>query len=211
MNCIHHPDSQAYNTCGRCGVWLCDSCAVTVNGRVVCKRCIANVMDAHSGAGYGTPEPFSVNSSHGEPRREGRPRRYISGLWIFMLSCLPGLNYMAMGLMKRGLFFMSAFFGIIFLMGTLHFLAFPLTILFFASLCDSQSKRRRINSGEHVPDDIDDIMRFATKHKTLLLVVFAFLVLVRISNIVFIIVLCLLGWYFIRGRNGKSSSNDSTQ
>jgi len=118
---------------------------------------------------------------------------------------------MAMGLMKRGLFFMSAFFGIIYLMSTLHFLVFPLTILFFASLCDSQSKRRRINSGEHVPDNIDDIMRFAMKYKTPLLIALAFLMVIRILNIggfLLAILLCLLGWYFITNRSGKISKKD---
>jgi len=166
-------------------------------------------MDAHFGAGYDTPEPFSINNSHGTAKRTGKPRRYISGFWIFLLSCLPGLNYMAMGMMKRGLFFMSAFFGIIFLIDTFHFFAFLLVILFFASLCDAQSKRRRINSGEYVPDDIDDIMRFAKKYKVPLLAAIAFLVLVRMFHIVFVVVLCLLGWYLIKNRGEKSGNSDN--
>jgi len=175
-------------------------------------------MNAHSGAGFDAPEPFRVNNSYGASgassfahRTEPRPRRRISGFWIFMLSFLPGLNYMVMGLMKRGLFFMSAFFGMVYLVDFFHFLAFPLAILFFASLCDSQSKRRRINNGEHVPDDIDDIMRFAIKYKTPLLIAAAFLILIRILNFsgpLLAIVVCLLGWYFIKNRTGKFSKND---
>jgi len=169
-------------------------------------------MNAHFGAGYDTPEPYAVNTSHGTDRRAGRPRRYISGFWIFLLSCLPGLNFMAMGLMKRGLFFMSAFFGIIFLMGTFNFLAFLLVILIFASLCDAQSKRRRINNGEYVPDDIDDIVRFTTKYKTALFITFAFLMLIKIFHVfspIFVIILCLLGWYLIKNSGKKYKNNDN--
>ena len=170
-------------------------------------------MNAHSGAGFDTPEPFSVNNSYGTSgtayRPGPRPRRHIGGLWIFMLSCLPGLNYMAMGLIKRGLFFMSAFFGIIFLMSTMHSLVFPLTILFFASMFDSQSKRRRINNGEYVPDDIDDIIRFVKKYKTLLIAAATFLILVKMFHLVVVVLLCILIWYFIKNRTTKSDNNNS--
>ena len=218
MKCAYHPDTQAFNTCGRCGERLCDGCAIAVDGRVVCKVCIASAMNMGPG----------VNSEHAHSRRAEpadapKPRRYISGLWIFLLSGLPGLNFMAMGLMKRGLFFMSAFFGLVYLMIGFRVTVFPFVIamLFFASLCDAQSKRRRINSGEYVSDDIDDVIRFAVKYKTPLLAAVSFLALHSFFSTVggvwrghhgggffTLALVCLVAWLFIRNRAGKIRSSD---
>ena len=229
MKCIYHPEAQAFNTCCRCGEWLCDSCSIAVDGRVVCKRCVANAMSLGSGTSSGiNPGPPSAPPGHfsggtpgfrTDPPRSPKPRRYVSALWIFMLSCLPGLNYMAMGLMKRGLFFMSTCFGLIYLMSVFHALTFPLVILFFASLCDAQNKRRRINNGEYVSDDIDDIIRFAIKYKTPLLVVLVFLILGSFfgpsgilwrgsGHLLVLMIVCLIGWYFINNRAKRISGSD---
>jgi len=165
---------------------------------------------------------YERKAEHGartDMRRE-KPRRYISGLWIFLLSCLPGLNFMALGLMKRGLFFMSAFFGLISLIGFFRYMAvFPLVILIFASLCDAQNKRRRINNGEYVNDDIDDILRFVAKYKVPLLAVFAFMTVHSLFSSSFgmgghmriplvPILVCIAGWYFIKNRGSKISKGD---
>jgi len=205
-------ESPAFNTCSQCGVWLCDVCAVDIDGKVICKRCVANAMNVNSSAGHGHRDAYERK---GTGRTGPRPHRYISGLWIFLLSCLPGLNFMAMGLMKRGLFFMSAFFGLVYLINVFHGLAvFPIVVLFFASICDAQSKRRRINNGEYVNDDIDDIIRFTVKYKTLLIVIAGFFALSSvfsrasgIFNLLPLVVVCLAGWYFIKHRPGKKASS----
>jgi len=170
------------------------------------------------GSGYSAPE--QVYKDTHERKAAAKPSRYVSGLWIFILSFLPGLNYMAMGLMKRGLFFMSAFFGLIYLMSGFHFLAFAFVILFFASMCDAQSKRRRINNGEYVGDDVDDIIRFVVKYKTPILVILTFFALStslgfgsggfwhghwqRSGNFLALLILCFFGWHFIKNRSSGS-------
>jgi len=153
---------------------------------------------------------FSANgrAEHGGDagsRAAVHPRK-VSRLWILLLSMLPGLGHMAMGFMKRGLFFMSAFFGVIYVMSLgFPFLSFVLVVLFFASLCDAQGRRRRINNGEYVRDDIDDILRLATTCKTPILIVLSVMVLHRLTNhsgagFIVIILVCLAIWHFIKRR-----------
>ena len=223
MKCAYHLESPAFNTCSRCGVWLCDSCAVDIDGKLVCKKCVANAMNMNSGGGYAPHDHghMHAHAGRGAERTGPRTRRYVSGLWIFLLSGLPGLNYMAMGLMKRGLFFMSAFFGLVYLINVFHALAaFPIVILFFASICDAQSKRRRINSGEYVSDDVDDILRFAVRYKSIILVVLGVLAVSSLvsfgsrifwHNPIILILVCLVGWYFIKCRSEKKASERDSE
>ena len=234
MKCAYHTESPAHSACSRCSAWLCDRCAVDINGKFVCKRCVADAINMGSGQNFessvhhgqcGAPGGSGFTAEHRKPsERAGRkPHRYISGLWILMLSFLPGLNYMALGLIKRGIFFMSAFFGIIYLMSGFHVLVFPLIVLFFASLCDSQSKRRRINNGDYVSDDIYDIISFLSKYRTPLLGVLIFMILssfvgfggaswhrhshMQGFNFLALIVVCVIGWYFIKNRKIKADKD----
>ena len=236
MKCAYHPESPAFSTCSQCGAWLCGSCAVDINGKFICKRCVANAVNMSPGQNFDHPghhghggaykgSEFSAERRRPSERTPHRPYRYISGLWILMLSCLPGLNYMAMGLIKRGLFFMSAFFGIIYLMIGYYPMVFLLIILFFASLCDAQNKRRRINNGEFVSDDIYDIIRFFREYKTLILGALAFIMLTSFLGsgggfwhghrhgpsffpLFPLIVVCFIGWYFIKIKRRKSDMDD---
>lgn len=75
---------------------------------------------------------------------DGRKSAFVT----FILSFLPGAGHMYLGLNKRGLQFMAAFFGTIFLIDLLHIellLAFVLVIVWFYSMFDALQMTSRIN------------------------------------------------------------------
>lgn len=64
----------------------------------------------------------------------------------FVLSALPGLGHMYLGLNKRGLQFMAAFFGCIFMITQMPLLfSFVLPIIWFYSLFDALQLNTTIN------------------------------------------------------------------
>jgi len=100
---------------------------------------------------------------------------------------IPGLNYMYMGLIKRGLLAMIAFFGTIYMgiqlsmngfgFGIIFFLAIPIIIC--VSIFDGFRIRRRINAGEVITDNVDDIIAFVRRYRSV--IVGLLLVLVAIN------------------------------
>jgi hypothetical protein len=100
--------------------------------------------------------------------------RDINVFFLFCLSCIPGLNYMYIGLMKRGMFFMSMFFMLIFISSTLH-TPVPMFALFMEmcySFFDGFKIRRQILNGENVPDEITDVTTFFNANKSIITIVF---------------------------------------
>lgn len=75
---------------------------------------------------------------------DGRKSPFVT----FILSFLPGVGHMYLGLNKRGLQFMAAFFGTIFLIDLLStgpLLPFVLVIIWFYSMFDALQMTSRIN------------------------------------------------------------------
>ena len=75
---------------------------------------------------------------------DGRKSPFVT----FILSCLPGAGHMYLGLNKRGLQFMAAFFGTIFLIDLIRvgpLLPFLLVIIWFYSMFDALQMTTRIN------------------------------------------------------------------
>jgi len=120
----------------------------------------------------------NYNYSHGPG--PGQIRRYRkNGFLLFLLSAVPGLNYMYLGLMKRGLFIMTLFFGFIFLaheIGTRLFM-FCVYILICFSLFDSFRVRRLLTEGFVVLDASDDILSFFKENKKSIILFFIIAVL----------------------------------
>jgi hypothetical protein len=177
MKCAYHPDREGGNTCSKCGAWLCDDCRLDVDNRIVCKNCVAEALRAGP-APIPAPAPLPA-AYHTEYRP---PRRKISGFLVFVFSCLPGANFMYMGLMKRGLVTMSTFFLLCFLTSVLDTLdwmlpggmiltAGAMALLWFASFFDGFHKRRQLNDGIHVPDDVEGYLGFLSRYKKPILAV----------------------------------------
>jgi len=192
MSCTYHADRSAVNTCARCGSWLCDGCSVTISGEVICKACIAKEFrgigggehgaGAHAGHGHGdgyghggVPHGMDPRAAYTAPPHmahmpyaTGRPR--VNGFLLLCFSSLPGANYMYMGLIRRGLCVMAAFFASIYMTGMFGGMpfAFLIPILVITSMFDSFRIRRLVNAGEKVNDNIDDVRRFIREHRAVL-------------------------------------------
>ncbi|NIV36664.1 MAG: hypothetical protein GWN58_46690 [Anaerolineae bacterium] len=41
MQCYVHPEAEAVGTCPKCGRAICSECAVEVQGKLVCRNCLA--------------------------------------------------------------------------------------------------------------------------------------------------------------------------
>lgn len=153
MSCINHPGMNGLNTCCKCGEWLCHSCSIELSGQIICKHCVAHALNGrHSGYTEGS------RSAH----------RYRSGLVFALFTCiLPGLNYMYIGLIKRGLFVLSAFFLTVFSISILNVpsIGLLIPIIWITSSFDANEKRRRLNAGAYVPDSVDDFVGFYYRYK----------------------------------------------
>ncbi len=193
--CRNHPERIAANTCHQCGDWLCEECTVEINGRIFCRTCLAKLAgtpsrpSASSASGPSSAPPPAASFVH---FRTPAPRgRYISGGMLAILSVflpVPGVNYMYEGLIKRGLAAMGGFFFIIYALAAFSF--WPFTFIFgisipiywLACLFDSINIRRRINAGEVVEDNIDDLITFVKSHKRLIITVVAALVVMSAAG-----------------------------
>jgi len=179
MQCRNHPDQSGVNTCNQCGSWLCEGCTFEREGRIFCPSCAAQ-------------QAASLGTTSATPPRRVVSGRYISWGLLFLFSVvipLPGLNYMYMGLIKRGLAAMSAFFIIVYLaitlltsIGPVVFMIIP--ILYLAVTFDGFQIRHRINAGEPVSDDIDGVITFCKNNRFMITcIALAFVALVVISAV----------------------------
>ena len=174
MSCLYHSDRSAVNTCSKCGAWLCDGCSVEIDGRVVCKTCISRELGNAPHAHTHSADPraaYTAPPAYGYP--PAAPR--VNIVMMFFLSALPGANYMYMGLIKRGLCVMAAFFASIYataMFGGMPF-AFIIPILAITSMFDGFRIRRLINAGESVPDNIDDVREFIRTHRAVIFIAIA--------------------------------------
>ena len=167
MQCRIHPENAGVNTCSQCGEWLCDACTVNLQGRVFCRKCLAKLTEGAEGA-YGPVKDAEPVFTYAE-----KPRHIFGGL-LFLFSFIPGVNYMYLGLIKRGLAVMVGFFLLIYFITVSPFpllllLVFSIPVYYLTSLFHSFGLRRRINAGEAVGDSIDDVVNFLRRNKGLII------------------------------------------
>ena len=172
MKCKNHPEENGVNTCNECGCWLCERCTFERLGRLFCPSCAAQLAGSSTETGH-------------IPARAGQQ---ISWGLLFLFSVvipLPGLNYMYLGLIKRGLVAMSAFFGLIYLAsmfngGFTALFIFSIPVLWLACVFDGFKLRMRINAGEIVSDNIDDITSFIRRNRVAITGILLFLIAVNV-------------------------------
>ena len=51
MKCHNHKDIEATSICSNCGLGVCESCTLNIDGKVVCKKCVENGSLHKSGKG----------------------------------------------------------------------------------------------------------------------------------------------------------------
>ena len=104
----------------------------------------------------------------------------------------PGVNYMFMGLIKRGLAALCGFFLIVYLIGIssgplawLFGLALP--VYWLTCAFDGFNIRRRIRSGEVVADSIDEAIAFLRSNKYIMWIILALVGLSVLGSVVGIV------------------------
>jgi hypothetical protein len=182
-----HPDVNGLNTCNQCGDWLCEACTVEIDNRIYCRRCLAKLARE--------PEaPRGPVSGHAAPPHSRAKARHISGGLLFVFTCLTpvsGVNYLYEGLIKRGLAAMGGFFLLIYLTATFTFWPFSLIfglsipIYWLACAFDGFHIRRRMNAGEIVNDDVDDVIGFIKRNKRLIVAFAALLLALALASSMF--------------------------
>lgn len=187
MQCRTHPTTPAFNTCNQCGDWLCEECTVDIQGRQLCRGCLAKLAAPPGPSTGSTPVPV------------GRGRNISWGLLFFFSVFFPsGVNYLFMGLIKRGLAALSGFFLMIYFIGVSRMpltlmLSLALPVYVLTCIFDGFSIRRRLNAGEFVGDNIDEVVNFLRRNKYIGWIVFAIVGLTVLSSVVGFF-LNLIGW-----------------
>jgi len=122
-------------------------------------------------------QPPPQQHSHDVPLRF-RKSRFL----LFLFSALPGLNYMYLGLMKRGLFFLTFFFVTTILIREtrIGILGFGVFMLMCFCLFDAFRIRRLMRDGFDAPDSIDDVIAFYKGNKKATLLLFVILIAIGI-------------------------------
>ncbi|MCL2352396.1 MAG: hypothetical protein FWC55_07690 [Firmicutes bacterium] len=169
MQCVTHPTREGVNTCCECGTWLCDDCTIEAGGRLFCRKCLQKALDCAPTSGGAAPRPADAWECCGEKRR-------ISKFLLFVCSLiLPGVGYMYLGLMKRGLFTLTSFFVLVSVIAVLHMpiLGVLICILWITAFFDGFHIRRKLVDGVRVEDGIEDIAAFVRRNKAVVIVMAA--------------------------------------
>lgn len=190
MQCKIHPTEKGVNTCNQCGCWLCEKCTFESSGRMFCPDCVSRqVSDVAKGFNEGHYDARFDERFDAKFDERKHVSRSISWMLLFIFTAcipLPGLNYMYLGLIKRGLVTMGAFFGMIYLgitfsdgsfghLGLIFFFAIP--AIWLASAFDGFRLRARINAGEVISDDLEDIIKFFRRNR----IFFAGIIIILLS------------------------------
>lgn len=131
----------------------------------------------------------------------------------FILSFLPGLGHLYLGLMTRGIQLMLAFFLIVFSLNTFNLFGFILPVIWFYGLFDALQQNRSINELGEVKDkpfvawgDINDKQYYIG---WVFIVLGAYLVLENffgweyyhlLKNIIIAILFIYVGYRLVSGR-----------
>lgn len=133
MKCVHHPEVEAEALCAICNTAVCQECCVNLKDREYCRPCLEEKVEKLN---------YDLNKN-------------VNMFWAFVLSLIPGVGYMYLGLMNRGLQAMIIFFGSIFLAAMTHLdalLSFVLPVVLFYSIFDTLQLARQLREGLHVTD-----------------------------------------------------------
>ena len=165
-NCAVHVDTPSIGECKLCGISVCTACLTVVKSNVICPECIEgmqSVGDRPTSVRQEAPQPGQrqewsrAKSSMPDGAYSGDPRNSItdnleprSRFLTFILSFLPGLGHLYLGLTRQGLELMGLFFADIVIMAGLNTpfpFAFVIPMLFLYGIFDALQKRDRIAKG----------------------------------------------------------------
>jgi len=133
-----------------------------------------------------------TSSPHPAPAPVMAGGRPISWGLLFMFTIPPfppGVNYMYMGLIKRGLAALCGFFLLVFMISissgpVMALFGLALPIYWLTCAFDGFHIRRRIKAGEHVADSIDGAVDFLKKNKFIFGIILAIVGLSALGSVV---------------------------
>lgn len=127
MNCAYHKDQPVHGVCSTCGRPICEDCLVDLKGHAHCKPCLE--------------------------ARMRQPTREINSFVRFVLSVVPGVGHLYMGLFQRGLQLMViTALGVLLLAMIEPLLGFYIPASIFFSIFDAREAHLRIGQGLEVED-----------------------------------------------------------
>ena len=182
MSCYKHENKDAVDTCSVCGEWICSDCQIKdAEGRSYCTEC----APAYARAAQNGPVPYGYHKGKGSGYAKPRPvpparpvsgYRRPNGFLTFCCSMVPGIGYMYLGLMKRGLFFLCSFFFCWYLAGAFSsdVAVFGAFVIWIATFFDTFRHHHKIRAGEYVEDSFDDILLFFKRFSLPIIIVFVF-------------------------------------
>lgn len=135
MKCVYHDDQEASAICSTCHQPVCEACLVELGGKQFCRPCLEKKVVGKLEAGSGEKSLF----------------------WAFVLSLVPGVGYLYLGLMRRGMQTMFIFYGAIFLAVITEFGAIPALVLpvtMFYTIFDTLQLLKQMNEGHCVEDKL---------------------------------------------------------
>lgn len=144
MKCANHPEKEVIKNCGFCNKGFCKDCLIELGDNYFCKSCLAEKSGIN----------ISDNVNH-EQKVKTVVSEKKSKLWAFLFSLVPGVGYLYLGLMTRGLHTMILFFGSIFVASFIGFdqlMALVVPVVVFYSVFDTQQLVKNLNEGMEVED-----------------------------------------------------------
>lgn len=177
MNCKYHENLKGTNTCSVCGCWLCEHCALEINGRIYCKDCLKN--EAKNKEIFNNQKyPSSTSSPYIKP-----PVRKSGFLTIILSLCYAGLGQMYLGYLKRGLLICSIFTLGIFYSEVMFF---PIIIVtYFLSIFDALKLKNNLDRGIYKEDSLSDVKNFLLENKFFIFILALMVFLPMVSNFLF--------------------------
>lgn len=160
MKCVIHGERDQDGVCRLCGKGFCGECLVILGAEKYCRGCLEQKI-----TGVDEQTDSDLKSSDITARLIEKKSR----LWAFIFSVIPGVGYLYLGLMNRGLQAMVVFFGSIFVSGFIGFeeiMALVAPVVVFYSIFDTQQLVKEINAGI-IPADKEffDFKRISFSHR----------------------------------------------
>jgi len=146
LKCANHSERDSAAKCGLCGNNFCEECLVRFGAADYCRECLEKKMKevkVSAGPDY--------NNTQAAVRTKDKKSRF----WAFVFSLVPGVGYLYLGLMNRGLQAMVLFFGSIFVASFIGFgeiMTLVAPVVVFYSIFETQQLVKQINAGE-LPED----------------------------------------------------------
>jgi hypothetical protein len=128
MSCAYHQEQPVQGICSTCGRPICADCLVELGGQAHCKMCLRASM--------------------------ARPAREINSFMRFVLSAVPGVGHMYMGLMQRGFQLLAGGIGLAIVLGMVFspILGLYIPALICFSIFDAREAHLRLAQGLEVED-----------------------------------------------------------